>query len=457
MRDETRAYDPPDMRPASAATPADLVQPDRIHRDLFLSPELFRLECERLFARAWIFAGHMSQYKRAGDFIALTVAGQPMILVRQPDGSIRALANRCAHKGAPLVSVPQGNVARMLRCPYHGWTYRTDGSPLAVPLKEGYQDTGLQACASGRGLAAAATVDTYRDFIFVRRDPEGMSLEGWFGEALQALDNMTERSPAGRLELVGPPVRHRIRCNWKIYLENINDALHPVAAHQSAAAAARRLWREQPEGTPMPMAVEQMLPFGSDYGFFDGMGARILPNGHSFFGTQFNIHTAYGALGDYEDALRTAWGRERAERILGFKSQNTVLYPSLSVKSTPLAIRVLRPLSVGETLLESWAFRAEGAPETMLERALTYNRLAFSPMSVVAHDDVHIFEAIQRNLVADGNPWISLHRDARITDEAARAALDGEGRCTRNVNSGNEALMRNQYRAWAGLMHEGAA
>ena len=118
-------------------------------------------------------------------------------------------------------------------------------------------------------------------------------------------------------------------------------------------------------------------------------------------------------------------------------------FPSLSVKGSPQAIRVIRPLAADRTLIEAWSFRAEGAPDVLFERSLTYNRLVFSPMSVVAHDDVHLFESIQQALRAGSNPWVSLHRDFDP------AELEGG---TRDVNGTNELLMRNQFRAWATFM-----
>ena len=117
---------------------AALVQPDRVHRDLYLSEELFALEQERLFASAWTYVGHASEVPRPGDYRALEIAGQPLVMVRQPDGEVRVLYNRCAHKGTRLVSDESGNTGRFFRCPYHAWTYRLDGAPLAVPLKQGY-------------------------------------------------------------------------------------------------------------------------------------------------------------------------------------------------------------------------------------------------------------------------------------------------------------------------------
>jgi hypothetical protein len=191
------------------------------------------------------------------------------------------------------------------------------------------------------------------------------------------------------------------------------------------------------------MAMEQILPFGAGYDFFDRMGGRVYPNGHSMLGVNFSIHSGYAQVPEYEAALVAAHGAERTAEILQRSPQNSVCFPSLSVKSSPQAIRVIRPLAADRTLIEAWSLRAEGAPDLLFDRSLTYNRLVFSPMSVVAHDDVHLFESIQQGLKAGRNDWVSLHRDFD------RAELEGG---TREVNGTNELLMRNQFRAWAQYM-----
>jgi phenylpropionate dioxygenase-like ring-hydroxylating dioxygenase large terminal subunit len=415
-----------------------------VHRDLYLSDALFELEQRHFFANTWNFVGHASQVPKPGDYIAVTIAGQPLLMVRQPGGEVRVLHNRCAHKGSQLVTNGSGNVGKFFRCPYHAWTYKLDGAPLAVPMKNGYEGTRLKECESGRGLEAVEHSVVYRDFVFARLNDVGPGFESYFGDILRALDNLIDRSPTGKLEVAGGILRSIVRCNWKMYLENINDTVHPMSTHESATGAANKLWLGKPADAPKPMAMEQILPFGSGYDFFDRMGGRVYPNGHSVLGTQFSIHSGYGQVEDYEAAMREAHGLERAAEILQRSPQNAILFPGLSIKGSPQAIRVIRPLSADRTLIEAWAFRVDGAPELMLQRGLTYNRLVFSPMSVVAHDDLHLFESMQRGLRSGRNDWVSLHRDFR------RDELEGDG--PRDVNGTNELLMRNQFRAWVRYM-----
>lgn len=270
-----------------------LVEDDRVHRDLYLSEELFALEQEHLFARSWIFAGHLSQLPRAGDYLTQKLAGRPLLLLRQRDGGVRVLYNRCAHKGTPLLSEAHGHAGRFLRCPYHAWTYRLDGTPLGRPLPQGYEGTRLHDCEAGRGLSPVGAQALYRDFLFVRLSAEGLGFEEYFGAALGAIDDLADRSPSGRLTVAGGVLRSLLRCNWKIYLENINDALHPMSTHESASQTARQLWQEQgqPPHAPKPMAFEQLLPFGAGYDFFERMGARVYAHGHSLLVVRHSVHS----------------------------------------------------------------------------------------------------------------------------------------------------------------------
>lgn len=420
-----------------------LVEDDRVHRDLYISDALFELEQRHYFANTWNYVGHASQVPDPGDYAAVTIAGQPLLMVRQPDGSVRVLHNRCAHKGAQLSTEACGHTGKFLRCPYHAWTYKLDGTPLATPMRGGYEGTRLKECESGRGMEAVRHVEVYRDFVFAKLNDAGPGFEAYFGEALRALDNLVDRSPTGRLQVAGGVLRSIVRCNWKMYLENVNDTVHPMSTHESATAAANKLWAGQPPEAPKPMAMEQILPFGAGYDFFDQMGARVYDNGHSVLGTRFSIHSGYGQVEDYEAAMREAHGAERALEILQRSPQNAVLYPTLSVKGSPQGIRVIRPLAADRTLVEAWSFRVDGAPDVLLQRTLTYNRLVFSPMSMVAHDDLHLFESMQRGLHAGHNEWVSLHRDFRPEELAGG---------TRDINGTNELLMRNQFRSWVRFM-----
>ncbi len=421
---------------------AGLVQPDRVHRDVYTDPELFQLEMDRLWARTWVYVGHDSQVMQPGDYVTASIGAEPVMMVRQPDGSVRVIRNRCAHKGAKLVSDAAGNAGGYFRCPYHAWTYRLDGSLRGVPLKSAYANTGFDQCDAAEGLVAVAS-HSYRGFVFARLSREGPAFSEYFGASLSSIDYLANRSPVGELEVVGGVLRYLHDSNWKMFVENLNDTMHPMVAHESAAGTAKRLWADKPADEPKPMAIEQLVPFASGYGFFDKMGVRVFENGHSYSGVHFSIHSSYAAMPEYEAAMVAHYGEERARDILGTVRHNTVYYPSLTIKGAIQSIRVVRPVAVDKTIIESWTFRLKDAPEAMLHRTITYNRLINSPLSIVGHDDQYCYRVIQEGLLAGGNEWVNLQRD---WDAAETGPAD------LTVNGTSEISMRNQFRAWSRFM-----
>ncbi len=363
-------------------------------------------------------------------------------MIRHTDDSVRVLRNRCAHKGSRIVSDTSGHAGRFLRCPYHAWSYRTDGSLASVPRREGYDADRFAACEAARGLSSVAT-ETYRGFVFARLSQDGPGFREYFGASLSSIDYMVGRSPAGEMEVAGGVLRYMHNCNWKMFVENLNDTMHPMAAHESSAGTAKELWAGKPADAPKPMAIEQLVPFAEGYDFFDRMGVRVFDNGHSYSGVHFSIHSAYAAIPGYEVAMAEAHGAEGAKDILGTVRHNTVYYPSLTIKGAIQAIRVVRPIAVDRTLIESWTFRLKGAPDALLQRNVMYTRLINSPMSVVGNDDLHCYRIIQEGLQAGGNEWITLLRDYRPGEQGAADLT---------VNGTSEISMRNQFRAWAKFM-----
>jgi phenylpropionate dioxygenase-like ring-hydroxylating dioxygenase large terminal subunit len=425
-----------------------LVQEDCIHRDLYIDERVFAQEQQELFVNAWTYLGHDSQIPTTGDFFTLDVAGQPFVVLRDQEGEVRAFHNRCPHRGAKLFAAESGRLdGRFIRCAYHSWSFRLNGTHISMPLKEGYEGTNMACSSAGEGMKTIGALQIYRGFIFGRVNPEGVDFQDYFGEVLSSIDLMVDRSPTGELRIEGGVLRNTINCNWKLYLENINDSVHPVSTHESAVRAAQSVAQDWNLGDAMPMAFEQILPFGQRYDFFKEMGGHVFPNGHSISGTRFSIHSGYGVMPEYVSALQAAHGEVRTKEILERSPQNTVLYPSLALKGSPQTIRVIRPIAVNRTVIESWNFRTVGGPELLLDRALTYSRLVYSPMSVVAHDDVHLFEMQQQGMRSNANEWISLHREYAASELAEP---------NRACSGTSELLLRNFHRAWTTFMTSGS-
>lgn len=422
-----------------------LIRPAEVHRDVYVDAEIFDLEMKHLFANTWVFVGHDSQTPNPGDYFTTEIGRQPIVMIRHQDGEVHVLYNRCAHKGTKLVIDRTGNTGKFFRCPYHAWTYKTDGTRLGMPLRKGYDGTGLENSASGNDMARVGAVRNYRGFVFARLSHEGPDFESFFGESLSSIDNMVDRSPEGRLEIAGPPLRYMHRCNWKMLVENQTDTCHPMVAHESSAGTAVRIWEESrpAEDAPKPMAIQVIAPFMSSYEFFEEMGIRTWPNGHGHTGVHHSIHSDYSEIPGYFDQMTAAYGEERARAILGENRHNTVYFPNIMVKGPIQQLRIFIPLAADKTLVESYIYRLVGAPEMLLERTAMYNRLINAPTSIVGHDDLEMYERAQEGLMANGLEWVNVQRFHTDGEDFDAIAVE---------NGTTERQMRNQFNAWAKYM-----
>lgn len=420
-----------------------LVREDEIHRSVYTDPAIFELEMERVFEGTWVFVGHDSQVKNVGDFITTMIGRQSVIMTRSKDGAVNVLYNRCAHKGAQLTSEREGN-AKTFRCGYHGWVFDVDGSNKHIPAETGYDGTAFAKGNCKLDVQHVAKVEIYRGFVFASLSADVPPLKDYLGESTTSIDNMVDRSPEGELECVPGVLRYRHDSNWKFWLENLNDLLHAVVAHNSSSYTARKVAKQElGEGNMVP-ALEILAPFTSNYSFFDQMGVMVYPNGHSFSGTGKSIHAAYSDIPAYQAAMEQAYGKERTAEIFATNRHNTCYYPSLTIKGAIQAIRVVRPISVDETIIETYHLKLKGAPDELLERTILYSNLINSSAMLVGPDDAEQYRRMQKGLKTQANDWVSVHR------YLGREQEDVDGG-TRAIGS-SDIVFRNQFKAWLAMM-----
>jgi phenylpropionate dioxygenase-like ring-hydroxylating dioxygenase large terminal subunit len=425
------------------------VQSDRVHRQVYTDPAIFELEMDRLFNRVWTYVGHESQVKRPGDYWIVQIGRQPMIMIRHDDGSIRVLHNRCPHLGALLFADRKGNAGRTITCSYHAWQFDTDGKCKAIPLPKGYDGTRLAPGGADCGLRdvkPAARVDSYRGFVFASLAADGPSLLEWLGPARIAFDDMCDRAPAGEVEIVPTCFRVVQNSNWKIFLENQLDALHPAVTHESTGKAAFDVEEDmKTHGRAVPLSYHFMSAFyTTPVPKWDQFQTLNYPHGHCILTGYMGLRPRDPDTLAYEAAMTRAYGEKRMEEILGVNIHHVLLYPGLSVQSPLQQLRAVRPLSVDKTLTEIWHFRLKGAPEAMYRRALGYYNLVNSPSTMINADDLWNFWKIHQGLASDGGDWVSFHRNAGQDTEA-------DGVVTSCIGT-SEAPMRNQFRAWVDYM-----
>ena len=188
------------------------------------------LERDRLFRARPIFMGLSTRLPKAGDYLAEDVAGMPVLLVRGADGTVRAFANICRHRGAP-VAQGCGNT-RAFVCPYHGWTYDTAGKLLGTTDKVGFAGIDL----AGHGLVRLAAAERH-DMLFVRPTP----LQPNESDALDVDSDLGAiADDLAALELASYPLhsvdRVTPRINWKFAVDTFLEGYHIPHLHRKTIA-----------------------------------------------------------------------------------------------------------------------------------------------------------------------------------------------------------------------------
>ena len=439
------------MGTPTAADLASLVSQGRVDRRLYTDADVFELEISRIFRRAWIYVGHQSQVAHDGDFFTTRIGRDRIIVVRHSDGEIRAFYNRCAHRGAEVCARPSGNTATFT-CPYHAWSYRTDGTLETVPLADGY-GADLTARMSELGLEAVARLDSYRGFLFASQIESGVGLTEFLGpEVCAAFDNFVDRAPDGEVSVMGGKTVQQYRANWKLQIENSIDLLHPNILHHNAVDAANRLPDDAlHEGSNIEIAITRSN--GLTISQWDDMRTAALPHGHcwmgGFIGDVAKPENAQartnGWESDYRTALEQHHGSDKASEVLSFSRHNTIVYPNLFVNPQLSQIRILHPVAVDHTEQHGYVFKLGGAPEAMFHAAVRALNLVNSPASIITTDDHEVFERMQESMAYGERDWIDWTR-----------GLDGERVTDSPVMSQgtNEILMRNQHDAWLAYMAE---
>jgi phenylpropionate dioxygenase-like ring-hydroxylating dioxygenase large terminal subunit len=421
------------------------VRANAVHRAAYTDPAVFELEQERIFRRAWLYVGHESEVREAGDHVLTRLGPDEVILVRREDGGLSLLHNRCAHRGARVVA-ERGN-ARQLRCPYHAWSYRLDGSLIGVPLAEGY-DCKLP------GLAAVPRVESYRGFVFASHSAAGPSLVEFLGGLVSAFDNLVDRAPAGTLSRFGGSLRLEYRGNWKMFLENAVDLVHPGFVHRSSVEAARAHPEALEADAVTQQGAQMFLANGLRATQWDEVPLHAFPGGHVYMGGFYRQGVIAPEREDpvfarYRKALVERHGEEKAAEVLSVDRFNNIVWPNISVNARFGAMRIVRPVAVDHTVVDVVCFKLDGAPDEMHELTLQFVNLAASPASLVASDDLEIFERCQRGLANPGNEWIDMSRGATAK---MRGQIQPDGSI---VSCGTSELpIRHQFAAWQKWMFQ---
>ncbi len=221
----------------------------RVPSWIYTDPEVFRKEMNLFFAGdTWHYVGLACEVSEVGAFKRQWIGTRPVVMVRNKEGRINVLENRCAHRQAQICWQNTGKV-KDFTCPYHQWNFDLDGNLKGLPFRRGAAGQGGMPAdfdLSAHGLKALRVVDRGGS-IWACFSQDGPSFEDYCGpEVLAEIDHMF---PGRELKLLGYS-RQLIPANWKMYLENLKDPYHATLLHTFYITFG--LWRADSGGECVP-------------------------------------------------------------------------------------------------------------------------------------------------------------------------------------------------------------
>jgi phenylpropionate dioxygenase-like ring-hydroxylating dioxygenase large terminal subunit len=235
-----------------------------ISREIFVSPTYHQAELETVFTRAWLFVGHESQIPNPGDFFTSRMGEESVILCRDAKGAVHVFLNSCRHRGMKVCRYEQGNTSLFV-CPYHSWSYTTDGKLQGVPLYRVLYEGQMQR--EDWSLIEVPRLCVYKGTVWASWDAQAPDFLTYIGDAIDQLDavlDCRDGRPGGS-EVIGV---HKwvFPSNWKFAAENfLGDSYHNPS-HRSVDmigmspsarrgqrrdndyARAQRVWVAYPQG-----------------------------------------------------------------------------------------------------------------------------------------------------------------------------------------------------------------
>jgi phenylpropionate dioxygenase-like ring-hydroxylating dioxygenase large terminal subunit len=362
------------------------------------------------------------------------------------NGQVRALFNRCTHRGTTLCRWDKGS-AKSFQCPYHGWHFLNTGKLRGVPWPDGY------ACDFRDpkfNVAQLSHVESYRGFIFGTLNAKPQSLSDYLGPIKRPIDEWLDRHPSGRV-VVSEANRLKYKGNWKLAYDNSADGYHVVYSHRSLLETENRLAEDSSKGMSYykdspdnaPMYVQYM---GNGHHFKDKR-----PNLEKRTGGLWAIESAHPGMEHYEGEFRRRYGAKAGELLdlAGSEPVNINVFPNLSILGNH--IQVIEPLSVDETNTTWYATAvvddsgALGGAVNDINALRMRTQEGFPNFGEV--DDVSNFEQIQRGLQCLEDEWIYMHRGMDIP---GRIRTDDSGVITAPAT--DEMFMREYIKEWKRLM-----
>lgn len=390
----------------------------------YSNAEVFRAELQRIFNTTWIYLCHESELPHPGDYKLAWIGLQPLIVVRDSNGEVRAFRNFCPHRGATLCREEAGHV-KTFSCPYHGWSFRTSGELIAPTDRAGYPD---DFDASTKGLVPVPRIANYGGLVFGSLNPDVQAIEAYLGGAKHHVDLWLKRCAGGRYR-VASAHKYAYHGNWKFQAENVLDGYHAGFVHRSAYNTFRKF-----EGMFQNRHYGAVRPTGQTRGFVGGHGTIEA-------GTPLEARFVNAELRQkYVDSLTDMHGADTVAEILG--NRHVLLFPSVVIMD--FNIRVIQPLAHDRTEVYSYPMQIEGLHPELNSARLHDIQSRVGTAGIVNADDIDTFNGNQTAIEAATGQWLTLSRGLGV--EQILPSGERVGRFA------DETPQRAFWRQWSSMM-----
>jgi len=361
----------------------------------YTDPEIYQRELAHFFyGPHWCYVGLEVEIPKAGDYRLSRIGERQVIVVRERDGAIRVVENRCAHRGVRFCQQPRGN-ARSFVCPYHQWTYKLNGDLAGLPFRHGVKQGddvqgGMPADfdLKANGLTKLQ-VATYGGLIFASFDAAVPSFEEYIGpQVMPWLDRIFK---GRQLTLLGVN-RQRIPGNWKLMMENIKDPYHPGLLHTWFVTFG--LWRADQQSR---MVLDEHGRHAVMISQRNQGGAGNVTEGVTSFKADMTLNDPR-----LLDVVPEAWWNGPTVTMI-------TLFPSLIIQQqvNSLSTRHIVPSGPGSFDFVWTHFGFADDTEEMTRRRLRQANL-FGPAGFVSADDGEVIEFSQGGFAQKGGDGATL-------------------------------------------------
>ena len=419
---------------ATDRTPWYDVEHGIVDRRIFSDPDIYQLELQRIFARAWNFVCHESQLPQPGSFFMSYIGEDQVIAVRDRSGKVNVLLNSCPHRGNSVCRAEQGQTNSFF-CSYHGWNFDLDGRLVGMPGQDAFYRDDIDK--SAWGLAKAPQVSSYRGFVFATLDATAPPLEdylGWVGRL--GIDMIASH---GDLEVVDGIQKNRIKCNWKLAVDNLFDWYHVKVSHGSALRIGFA-----PEEAMAPMS--QMVILG-EYGHGIG-GPGITQTQLDEFLARMN-----GGSGEPQWYDRTAVLRLDADvraqlGPVGSRSfGHPNIFPNLWITTgSQICLRI--PRGPYETELWWFTLLPKAIPPEQRRMAMYFANHVFGPAGLLEQDDGENWSHSTRGAKGAATQRLPLNYTMGRGHDRVQQDASGQSRIETVVNEHGQRWTYQSWQEW---------